>query len=63
LSNRFFVNGSSLAPNKTDLAYIFFLFQLGFVAAAATIVSGAMAGRTGFITYLIVALFIGTIIY
>ena len=49
--------------DSLGLGYIFFLFQLGFVAAAATIVSGAMAGRTGFPTYLLIAVTIAVVIY
>ena len=41
----------------------FLIFQTVFCATAATIVSGAMAERTKFISYLIYSFFISTIIY
>ncbi len=43
--------------------YAFLLFQAVFAATAATIVSGAMAERTKFGAYLILSLFITTVIY
>lgn len=46
-----------------ESTYCFFLFQLGFAATAVTIVSGAMAERTGFLTYIIVSFLVGTVIY
>jgi Amt family ammonium transporter len=41
----------------------FFLFQLAFAGTSATIVSGAMAERTGLVAYAFVALFAGTLVY
>lgn len=41
----------------------FFLFQTVFAATAATILSGAMAERTKFSTYLVISLFMTAVIY
>lgn len=46
-----------------SMGYIFFLFQLAFAGTAVTIVSGAMAERTGFVTYMTASVFVGLIIY
>lgn len=43
--------------------FTFFCFQMVFAATAATIVSGAMAERTKFSTYLVFSLIMTTIIY
>lgn len=43
--------------------FVFIIFQTVFCATAATIVSGAMAERTKFISYLIYSAFISAIIY
>lgn len=42
---------------------VFFMFQLVFAATAATIVSGAMAGRTKFVAYLIYSFVVSLIVY
>lgn len=54
------VNIYGKAPNWT---YAFLIFQTVFAATAATIVSGAMAERTKFISYLVYSAFISLIVY
>lgn len=48
---------------KGAWTYTFFIFQLVFAATAATIVSGAMAGRTKFKAYLVYSFFVSLVIY
>lgn len=57
--------GSSEFLFDTDEPWLmaFFLFQLGFVGAAVTITSGAVAERMHFVGYLIVAAIVGALIY
>ncbi|MFL2101329.1 ammonium transporter [Desemzia sp. FAM 23991] len=49
--------------DSTIPGYVFLMFQTVFAATAATIVSGAMAERTKFSSYLIYTLIISTIVY
>ncbi len=58
------VGTGTLAPSLTDPhTAAFFVFQSVFCGAAATIVSGACAGRTRFPVYLAVAAALGAVIY
>ncbi len=43
--------------------FTFFMFQLAFCGTAATVVSGAMSERTGFVPYLFTSFVVGLIIY
>jgi Amt family ammonium transporter len=45
------------------MGWIFVLFQMGFAATSVTIVSGAMAERVGFHTYVIISCVNGALIY
>ena len=51
------------AKDDDTWLYAFWLFQVVFAATAATIVSGAMAERTKFVSYLIYSVAISAIIY
>lgn len=59
-----FVQGdySSILPEGVPLS-AFFIFQTVFCATAATIVSGAMAERTKFISYCIYSFMISAVVY
>ncbi len=62
----FIGGGSHLASSdfsESSLNWTFFIFQCVFAGTAATIVSGAMAGRTKFTSYLIYSVVICGIIY
>ncbi len=50
-------------PAGADWNWTFLIFQTVFAATAATIVSGAMAERTKFVSYLVYSIFISAIIY
>jgi len=54
---------SDFKPGGDPWVLAFWMFQAVFCATAATIVSGAMAERTKFTTYLLYSLFISAFIY
>ena len=51
------------SPEASPLGWSFYLFQLAFAGTAVTIVSGAMAERTGFVAYLSGSVFMVLVIY
>lgn len=55
--------GLSGVEPGTDWNWTFLIFQTVFAATAATIVSGAMAERTKFVSYLVYSFFISLLIY
>jgi Amt family ammonium transporter len=60
----FFLNGlPEVYPGLTIPGYAFFFFQFAFAATAATIASGAMAGRTEFKGYLVYSLLVTMFVY
>ncbi len=60
----FFLNGlPEVYPGLTIPGYAFFFFQFAFAATAATIASGAMAGRTEFKGYLLYSLLVTMLVY
>ena len=59
----FLPTSSDVSAVNAELGWTFFLFQTVFCATAATIVSGAMAERTKFTSYLIYSLVISAVIY
>ena len=61
-SDLFFGNGLD-GPGASPLGWTFFLFQLGFAGAATAIVTGAMAERVSFLTYLCFSTVNGVFIY
>ncbi len=67
MGSAYFGGGSNLFSsdftNGSSLDWTFFIFQCVFAGTAATIVSGAMAERTKFSSYLIYSVFICAIIY
>jgi len=54
---------SDFAKDGDPWLYAFWMFQVVFAATAATIVSGAMAERTKFVSYLIYSVVISALIY
>ena len=62
-SGLFALEGLSEATGADPGALCFFLFQLGFVGTAVTIVSGALAGRVSFNAYLVASFVMAILIY
>jgi Amt family ammonium transporter len=59
-----FLNADTFAEGWGNLSLpTFFIFQVAFAATAATIVSGAMAERTKFVSYFIYSFVISALIY
>jgi Amt family ammonium transporter len=54
---------SDFVADKDPWLYAFWMFQVVFAATAATIVSGAMAERTKFSSYLVYSAFISALVY
>ncbi len=59
----FFLSDAVPGTEGWEWTFVFFIFQTVFAATAATIVSGAMAERTKFTSYLVYSIFITAIIY
>jgi Amt family ammonium transporter len=59
----FFLSGGSPLTAEGLWQYAFWMFQVVFAATAATIVSGAMAGRTKFSGYITYSFIISAVIY
>jgi Amt family ammonium transporter len=54
---------SDFAPDGDPWVLAFWMFQVVFAATAATIVSGAMAERTKFVSYMVYSALVSAIIY
>lgn len=63
IGNLAFFGGSAADTASVDLGWTFWIFQCVFAGTAATIVSGAMAGRTKFSGYLAYSAVICAFIY
>ncbi|MDO4575980.1 MAG: ammonium transporter [Planctomycetia bacterium] len=59
----FLPDTAAVTAVNPDLGWAFYLFQCVFCATAATIVSGAMAERTKFTSYLVYSAVISSVIY
>ena len=62
-SSKFFLSSASTVTDQGLWEYTYWLFQAVFAATAATIVSGGMAGRTKFTSYLLYSLVITAVVY
>jgi Amt family ammonium transporter len=54
---------SDFVPGKDPWVLVFWMFQVVFAATAATIVSGAMAERTKFVSYLVYSAIVSALVY
>lgn len=62
-TSHFALSGVTGSDGGGEWGFTFFIFQLVFAATAATIVSGAMAERTKFTSYLVYSFIVSLIIY